>query len=64
MKLDAEDVMVGLGVTLMCVALWALGGWPAAVALVGAILVCSGLIMAINRRQAPTAGQQQQRRRA
>lgn len=55
MKLDIEDVMVMLGVTLMCVALWALGGWPAALALVGAILVCSGLILAINRRQAPAA---------
>lgn len=64
MKADAEDVMVGLGVVLLLVALWALGGWPAAMALVGALLVGSGLIMAINRRQAPTAGQQQQRRRA
>ena len=66
MKVDEADVMVGVGVVLMCVALWALGGWPAALALVGALLVGSGLILAINRRQAPAVGQQrqQQRRRA
>lgn len=62
MKLDAEDVMVGVGVTLMCVALWALGGWPAAVALVGLVLLCAGLILAVSRRSAPPAGQQQRRR--